>query len=246
MADSVTVADSVDSVVTMLNASFESNILKFSALPDVVTESSNMCSFNHKVCLTSVSVPVYMTYVFIAGSIFVLSVVLNALVIRYYRKPQTCNRIYVFGLVFRDLTNVIFKLLPLLSLLLVQECRLLLSFYNFWVLTFCLGLVFEFTPGCFIILDRYYRLYEPRLVNFFFYFKCFYLIFHGIIFGLYICSVYTGIKFAFVEDLMYFALGVTLFVWLKTAFVMFGFNHKILKKTEIESSNSQDAAVTPG
>ena len=243
--------DSVeDFVSTTFEPSFVSNLSRVSVIAEDVSEKNNVecdCSlYFGKVLFLLPSFPSNVMYACLAAIFFILSVVLNAVVIWFYRKPHTCNRFYVFCLALRDFSNVVFRLLPLLFLMLVQECKLLLSIYNFWVLTVHLGMVFEFTPGCFIIRDRFFRFYEPHLVNFFFNFKCFYLIFHALIFGLYIFSFHAEIKFSIVEDLAFFSASLTFFVWFATMLVVLEFDHRMLEKTEIESSNSQDAAETPG
>ena len=110
MANSDTVEYFVSSTFKPSFVTINSN---FSGLVDI-SESGNVCSFNHTVRLNILSTSIYMTYVFIAAFIAYLSVVLNAVVIAYYRKPQTCSRMFVFALVFKDYASVTFNVLQLI------------------------------------------------------------------------------------------------------------------------------------
>ena len=245
--------DNFDSVEDFVSTTFEpslvSNVSRVSVIEEIVTEKNNFSDcplLFSKVPFLLPSFPFNMMYACLAVIFFNLSIVLNVVVMRFYKKPHTCNRTYVFGLVYRDTANTVYKLLPLLILMRVQECRLMMAFYKHWLLAFYVGLFFEFTPGCYIILDRFFHLYLPTLVKNFFNFKCAFLISHVLIFGFYLFSVYTRIKFAIVSILLDFAFGLSMFLWFATFFVIIGFDLKILKNKEIEPSNSQDAAEIPG
>ena len=230
MAASGSIEDFV--ATTTLKSSFVTSISNYSAEEDV-SEFSNASSFNHKVRLTTVSDSVYTSYVFIAALIIYLSLVLNAIVVAFYRKPQTCNRIFVFAMACKDFASLIFTVLPLFFPSSVL-------FYNSDKCSSFVITVFEFYPCFFLIVNQFCQTYLPLHVSLFNRFKYVFLAVHVFEFGLYFFSKSLGLTSKSANSFRVLAFSMWFTMLFATLFMIFVFEYQFTMSTNKKTTSNPD------
>ena len=212
-------------------------------MADLDSEQNNECTIDPKVRLFSLPVSVDVLYICFAPLFVVVSVALNAFVIKFYRKSRTCSRTFVFVLVFRDFATIIFRMLPFFSLMIVQECRTLLRCYSVWLCSTFAFLLFENYPSFFMIIDRFCHLYLPHYVPILKKQKCFFLAFHILLCGLLYLSIRKGAIAVIGDTLKVLAIFWLFFVLMATFYMTFVIDHH-LDITKKANSTKNSAATT--